>query len=200
MVVSPIRLKPAKLILMDQVQKTKLEDDIHEPVGHLIEHRLPWLVFGLLGGIITSIVVSKYERILEADLRLAFFIPLIVYMSSAVGMQTETIFVRHLKQTGKGFVPYFLKETFLGLSLGLMFGLVTGLFAAYWLGSSAIGFTVGLAMFINMSIAPVLATIIPELLYKEHTDPALGAGPLATIIMDLISLLIYFLIASLIMF
>ena len=103
-------------------------------------------------------------------------------------------------QTGKGFFPYLLKETFLGLSLGAIFGLISGLFAMYWLASPAIGLTVGLAMFVNLSLAPALATIIPELLYKEHTDPALGAGPLATIIQDLISLLIYFLIASLIIF
>lgn len=183
-----------------QRSKALLTDDAKEPVGHLLEHRLPWLALGLIGGIITSIIVSKYERILAADLRLAFFIPIIVYMSGAVGSQTETIFVRRLKQTGKGFWPYLLKETFLGLGLGLFFGLATGLFATYWLASASIGLTVGLAMLINMSIAPVLATIIPEILYKEHSDPALGAGPLATIIEDLISLLIYFFIAGLIIF
>lgn len=181
-------------------QKPNYTDDLREPVGHLIEHRLPWLVLGLLGGIIASVVVSKYEQILEADLRLAFFIPLIVYLSDAVGTQTETIFIRRLKRTGKGFFPYLWKETFLGLSLGLIFGLVTGIFAYYWLGSPSIALTVALAMLINLSLAPMLATIIPELLYKEHSDPALGAGPLATIIQDLISLLVYFLFASLILF
>lgn len=185
---------------MEPEQNTNLEDDIKEPVGHLLQHRLPWLVLGLAGGIITSIIVSRYEQILSADVRLAFFIPIIVYMSGAVGSQTETIFVRHLKQTGKGFFRYLAKETLLGLSLGLIFGLITGGFAAYWLGSPALGLTVGIAMLINLCLAPVLSTVIPEILYKEHNDPALGAGPLATIIQDLISLLIYFLIASLIIF
>src|SRR3989344_9442562 len=159
--------------------QTPVTDDAKEPVGHLLEHRLPWLVLGLIGGMIASIVVSKYEQILAADLRLAFFIPLIVYLSDAVGTQTETIFVRHLKKTGKGFAAYLMKETFFGLSIDAIFGLISGLFAMYWLASPAIGLTVGLAMFVNLSLAPALATIIPELLYKEHTDPALGAGPLA---------------------
>ncbi len=176
------------------------EDEVHEPVGHLLEHRLPWLVLGLFGGIITSIIVSKYEKILSADLRLAFFIPVIVYMSDAVGTQTETIFVRHLKKTGASFSKYLAKETAIGLCLGMIFGSAIGLFAAYWLGSAAVGLTVGLSMLINVSIAPILATLVPELLYKEHSDPALGAGPLATIIQDLISLLIYFFVASLIIF
>lgn len=180
--------------------KPYIEDDAKEPVSHLVEHRLPWLALGLVGGIITSIVVSKYEAILSADVRLAFFIPIIVYMSGAVGLQTETIFVRHLKQSGKGFAGYFVKETLLGLTLGGIFGLVTGLFAFYWLGSAAIALTVGLSMLVNMSIAPVLSTVIPEILYKEHSDPALGAGPLATIIQDLVSLLVYLAAASLIIF
>lgn len=176
------------------------EDDSKEPIGHLLEHRLPWLILGLLGGIATSIFVSKYEKVLSGDIRLAFFIPIIVYMSDAVGTQTETIYVRHLKKTGAGFGKYLLKESALGLSLGAIFGLIIGGFASIWLKSSSIGLTVGLAMLINVTLAPVLATIIPTLLYKEHSDPALGSGPLATIIQDLISLLVYFFIASLIIF
>ena len=181
-------------------QKPGLEDDIKEPIIPLVEHRLPWLVLGLLGGIITSIVVSKYESILAADVRLVFFIPVIVYMSSAVGTQTETIYVRHLKKSKAYFTKYFWKEISLGISLGTIFGLTTGLVTYTWLGSYPIALTVGLAMLINIALAPALATLIPALLYKEHVDPALGAGPLGTIIQDLISLVIYFLVASLIIF
>ena len=180
------------------MQQSNITNDIKEPIGHLVEHRLPWLVLGLLGGIITSLIVSNYEKILSADVRLAFFIPIIVYMSDAIGTQTETIYVRQLKKSGGSLSKYLLKETALGLSLGGIFGIATAAFAFYWLGSYAIALTVGLAMFVNITLAPVLATLIPAILYKEHSDPALGAGPLATIIQDLISLLIYFLIASLI--
>ena len=180
--------------------KRTITDDLNEPVGHLLEHRLPWLILGLVGVIVTSVIVAGYEKILSADLRLAFFIPVIVYMSDAVGTQTETIYVRHLRKTGTGFSKYIIKETGLGISLGVIFGLAIGIFASYWLGAPRVGLTVGLAMFINVAIAPVLAIFIPTLLYREHSDPALGSGPLATILQDLISLLVYFLIASLIIF
>lgn len=185
---------------MESAAEKLIEDDVGQPVGHLLEHRLPWLILGLLGGIVTSFVVSKYEKILAGDIRLAFFIPVIVYMSDAVGTQTETIYIRHLRKTGTGFWKYIFKETILGLSLGAIFGLATGGFAFYWLNSYKVGLTVGLAMLLNVTIAPVLATVIPFILYKEHNDPALGSGPLATIIQDLISLVIYFLIASVILF
>jgi len=177
-----------------------IEDDTQESVGHLFRHRFPWLVFGLIGGLFTTVIISKYEAILSGDIRLAFFIPIIVYMSDAVGTQTETIYIRHIRKKGGDFVQYILKETALGLSLGAFFGLAIGLFAWYWLNSFAVGFTVGLAMFLNVTLAPILATVIPTILYKEHNDPALGSGPLATIIQDFISLLIYFALASAIIF
>jgi len=85
------------------------EDVIKERVDHLIEHRIPWLLFGLLGGLLATIVVSKYEAILSADVRLAFFIPIIVYLSDAVGTQTETIYVRALSEKKINFVKYIFK-------------------------------------------------------------------------------------------
>ena len=116
------------------MQQSNITNDIKEPIGHLVEHRLPWLVLGLLGGIITSLIVSNYEKILSADVRLAFFIPIIVYMSDAIGTQTETIYVRQLKKSGGSLSKYLLKETALGLSLGGIFGIATAAFAYYCWG------------------------------------------------------------------
>lgn len=177
------------------------EDVISERVDHLIEHRVPWLLVGLLGGLLATLIVSKYEAILSADIRLAFFMPIIVYLSDAVGVQTETIYVRALAGKKKvKFAKYILKESLVGLGLGVISGALLGFFTAFWLGSMQIGLTIGLTMFINITIAPILAIFIPSILYKEHADPALGSGPVATIIQDLISLIVYFFVASTIIF
>jgi len=180
--------------------KPHFSDEEKESVGYLFRHRFPWLLLGLLGGIAVSVIVAKYEAILSQDIRLAFFIPVIVYMSDAIGTQTETIYVRGLVKKHTRFFVYLLKETVLGLGLGGFFGIVLGLFASVWLRSPAIGLTVGLAMFASVALAPVLALVIPAMLVKEHRDPAFGAGPFATIIQDLVSVLIYFLMATLIIF
>src|SRR3989344_455388 len=176
------------------------EDETKDSAAHSIRNRAPWLFLGLLGGIIATVIVSKYEEVLLADIRLAFFIPVIVYLSDAVGTQTETIFVRTLAKKRVGFVKYIIKESFIGLGLGTIFGIVLGIFAAYWLQSFKVGLTLGLTMSINLTLAPILAVVIPSILYKRHTDPALGAGPVATIIQDLISLIVYFLVATMIIF
>ncbi len=177
-----------------------MEDDTKESIERLIEHRIPWLVVGLLGGIVTTLIIAGYEEILNADIRLAFFIPIIVYLSDSVGTQTETIYVRVLAFKKIHILKYITKETFVGLGLGLLFGTLLGVFAAYWLGSIAIGLTVGLTTLINLSIAPAIAVAISSFLYRQGTDPALGAGPVATIIQDLLSILVYFLVATIIIF
>ena len=177
------------------------EDVIKGRLDHLIEHRLPWLLIGLLGGILATFIVAKYEAILAAEVRLVFFIPIIVYLSDALGTQTETIYVRELSERNHfNLIRYILKECVIGLGLGLISGIILGLFSASWLSSPAIGLTVGLTMLINLTIAPVLAIFIPNILYRRHADPALGAGPIATVIQDLISLVIYFLIANIVIF
>lgn len=177
------------------------EDVIQERVDHLIEDRVPWLFIGLTGGLLTTLIVSGYEAFLSTDIRLAFFIPIIVYLSDAVGTQTETIYVRELAEKKKiNFVKYLFKESVVGISLGVISGTLLGAFAVYWLGSYAIGLTVGLTMLVNLTFAPVLGVFIPNILYRRHSDPALGSGPVATIVQDLISLLVYFFIASIIIF
>lgn len=177
------------------------EDVLKERVDHLIEHRVPWLLVGLFGGLLATVIVSKYEAILSADVRLAFFIPVIVYLSDAVGTQTETIYVRSLSNAKKvNFAKYILKESAIGTGLGILSGFLLGSFAMYWLGSFNIGFTIGLTMLINLTLAPVLAVFIPHILYRQHADPALGSGPVATIVQDVLSLLVYFSVASLILF
>ncbi|MBI4120728.1 MAG: magnesium transporter [Parcubacteria group bacterium] len=183
-------------------KKGYTEEDVNkESVEHLIEARGPWLFLGLLGGLVATIIVSKFEAVLSADLRLAFFIPVIVYMSDAVGTQTETIYVRALSEKRNiNFARYILKESAVGFGLGAVSGLILGIFATYWLGSSLVGLTIGITMLLNLTLAPVLAVVTPRLLYAEHSDPALGSGPVATIIQDVISLLVYFLIASIIIF
>lgn len=173
-------------------------DDATEKVGLLLKLRLPWLVVGLLGGIVVSLVVSNFENIISKNIGLAYFVPIITYLSDAVGTQTETIYVRNLVKKQISFYTYLLKELSLGVALGLLFGLIIGLFAFFWLGSIKLALSVGLAMCINIIIAPLMALLIPEILFKEHTDPALGAGPFTTVVQYLISLLVYFGIAVII--
>lgn len=175
-------------------------DDTKERLTSLIEERLPWLILGLTGGIVLTVLVSKFENIISSNISLAFFLPVIVYMSDAIGTQTENIYIRNLAKFRDNFFKYLIKELIVGLTFGLIFGILLGLFAKFWLGSYSIAIVIATAMLINGTVAPIVALIVPELLFKEHEDPALGAGPFTTILQNLISLSVYLLVATLIIF
>ncbi len=178
----------------------KVTDDTKERLSILIEERLPWLVLGLFGGIAATLLVAHFEEILSRNISLAFFLPVIVYMSDAIGTQTENIYVRFLGKFKDNFWGYLAKEILIGFSFGAMFGLLLGFFAKIWLNDTQVALTVGISMLINGIAAPVIALIVPEILFKEHKDPALGAGPFTTILQNLVSLSVYLLVASFIIF
>lgn len=175
-------------------------DDATERISFLLKLRLPWLFLGLLGGIITTLFIGQFEKLLAEKVELAFFIPIIVYIADAVGTQTEDIYIRNLAKQKVQFVKYFSKELVLGIVLGTIFGICTGAFAFLWLKNLSIAFSVGLAMLASVSVATMVALVIPNLFYREHSDPAVGAGPLKTVIQDFITIIIYFLVATLIIF
>ena len=177
-----------------------LTDDVHEGALTLVRSRLPWLVVGLGLGTAVSFLVSKFDHILLANPQLVFFIPVIVYIADAVGEQTETVYVRNLSKYKDNFAKYLVKEIIVGYCLGAVLAVLIGLISYVWLGNRDTATTVAFAMFINIVIAPVIAIIIPELLFKRHVDPALGGGPFTTGIQQGISLLVYFLVATAIIF
>lgn len=186
---------------MDEIhRRTVLEDDAKEPEVKLIEHRLPWLFAGLVGGMVLTVISSQFEHLLAKNIQLVFFIPVIIYMSGAVATQTETIYIRNAARKKVRFMTYLVKESLNGLVLGIIFGIAMGIFAYLWFRTYDTALTIGLAMFVNILIAPILALWIARILQKERTDPALGAGPFTTVIEDLISLGVYLLIATLIIF
>ena len=179
--------------------KERIIDTLKYRTLQLVRLRLPWLILGLAGGMLATTIVSFFEGTLEKQLTLAFFIPIIVYMSDAVGTQTETLFIRSLSMRAVNMPKYLAKEIFVGLNIGAIIGILLFGFSYAWLRSLEIALIVSLAMFANISIAMVIATVIPYSLFKLKKDPALGSGPFATVIQDIVSLLIYFTVAVVIL-
>lgn len=183
---------------MAKKKRVLYANDATESVQLLLRLRLPWLFIGLVLSFATAAVVSRYEEILSMDARVAFFMPLIVYISAAVGTQTSTIYIHNLSKKQAKFTTYIFKELSLGVILGLVFGIAVGLFTNFWLKSSELAMAVCIAIFFSISCATVFALIITALLNKTKSDPATGAEPIVTVIQDTLSLVIYFWVISLI--
>lgn len=161
-----------------------------EPVAQRLWHRLPWLLVGLLGAMAATALVGGFERQLEANVLLAFFIPAVVYMADAVGTQTETVLIRALA-AGVTVRSVIGRELLTGLVMGVVIGAAFFAFALVGWGDGAVAVAVALAIFASCSIATVVATALPAAFQYVGKDPAFGSGPLATVIQDLLSIAVY---------
>jgi magnesium transporter len=168
---------------------------VEEPLRNRLWHRLPWLLVGLLGSALSAGLVRGFEAQISADVRLAFFVPGVVYMADAVGTQTEALVIRGLS-VGASMRTALRLESLTGVAMGLLLGLVT--FPTIWLvlGSVDLALAVALALFAACGVATVVAMGLPWLMYRSGRDPAYGSGPLSTVVQDLLSLLIYFWVAA----
>lgn len=162
--------------------------------------RIPWLLIGLVGGMLTTVIVSKFEPLLNQVIALAFFIPVIAYMNDAAGTQTVTLFVRGLALEKVSISKYVFKEMAVGLLLGAVLGVLIFLFSLAMFGSLAVSQTVGLAMFIGVAISTGIALLFTYTFHRLGKDPAVGVDPLVTIVQDTLSVLIYLAIASALVF
>lgn len=166
-----------------------------EPVERRFRHRIPWLLVGLAGALLAADFVGWFEAQLQQKVMLAFFIPGIVYLADAVGTQTEIIVVRGLS-VGISIRQMIRRELLAGLAIGVVLGTCGGLLVWWRWEEADIALVVGLSVFAASSTATMAAMVIPWLLDTFDFDPAFGSGPLATVIQDLSSILIYFAIAA----
>jgi magnesium transporter len=166
-----------------------------EPVARRYLHRMPWLLLGLAGAIAAALIVGSFEKQLEANVLLALFVPGIVYMADAVGTQTETLMIRGLS-VGVPIARVVRRELATGLLVGATIAAVFIPVAMWRWGDGPVALAAGLALLAACSTATVVAMALPWAIHRLGRDPAFGSGPLATVIQDLLSLLIYFAVAA----
>ena len=130
---------------------------------------------------------------------IAFFVPGVVYIADAVGVQTTALVVRGLS-VGVSIRGTAIRELVTGLLVGvLLAGVALPAVYVLW-GNADVAWAVAVALFAACSLATLIAMALPALIHRLGKDPAYGAGPLSTVIQDLLSLLIYFVTASAIVF
>ena len=165
-----------------------------ERVRQRLLHRLPWLLIGLAGTLIAAVIVGAFGKQLEEQVLIAYFVPGVVYIAAAVGMQTETLVIRGLS-LGVGIRQVAVREVVTGGLLGVILAsLAFPLVWAGW-GDIEVAAAVAVAMFAASSIATCVAMLLPWTLHRLGKDPAFGSGPIATVIQDLMTVSIYFLTA-----
>jgi len=180
---------------------TSFDNVFNLPILISLKHRFPWLALGLLGGILAALIVGSFEEVLKNNLILAAFIPLVVYMADAVGTQMEAFIIRDLAvDPDLKLAKYFIRQAIIVVLLGMVMSLLLYFFSLVLYGQPDISFILSLALFCAIFSSLATGLLIPYLFGRLRFDPANASGPVATVIQDVLSIVIYFLIARVILF
>ncbi|HET8820480.1 MAG TPA: magnesium transporter [Thermoleophilaceae bacterium] len=166
-----------------------------EPVSRRLWHRLPWLLVGLAGAFVAAVIVGRFERQLEDEVLLAFFLPGVVYMSSAIGTQTQTVVIRGFS-VGVTMRETLRRELASGLLLSLAIAAAFLPVALVGWGDFKVASGVALALLASSLAATAIALALPWAFQRYGADPAFGSGPLATVLQDVFTIAIYFGVAA----
>ncbi|PLR81811.1 magnesium transporter [Bacillus canaveralius] len=164
--------------------------------------RLPWLIILLFLGTFTASLIGRFEDTLDKVAILAVFIPLIAGMAGNTGTQALAVAVRgiatgDLEKESK--LKLVLREAGTGIITGSTCGILSALVVYIWQGDIYLGILVGMSILSSLFVATMAGTLVPLLMHRLKIDPAVASGPFITTINDIISILIYFGMATLFM-
>ncbi|MQW91709.1 magnesium transporter [Acinetobacter wanghuae] len=168
------------------------------PILSLYKNRVFWLVILVFGSLLSSFGIANYEDIIEQNIVLVFFLPLLVGSGGNAGSQSATLMVRALA-TGdvqlKDWFKLIARESLVALCLGL-----TMAFAVSILGYIRGDHMVALVLAISMTGIVILGCLIgmslPFILNRLKLDPASASAPLVTSICDATGVVVYLFVAS----
>jgi magnesium transporter len=175
-----------------QRETSKARHAIEDPPLRSLRHRLPWLLVGLAGSAVATATMAGFESTFSRQLAVAFFVPGIVYLADAIGTQSEAIAVRGLSLTRSGIAHLLAAELRTGMLIGASLGVLSFLPVLAAFRDLRLAAAVASAIFAAGTLAAGLGLALPWLIARSGRDPAFGSGPLATVIQDILSLLVYF--------
>jgi magnesium transporter len=161
--------------------------------------RLPWLIIGLVGGIVGAQFIRFFEDDLQQVAALAFFIPLIIATGGNVGIQSSALVVQSLASISafeSAAWKRFMKTLVVALLNGVVLaGLVYVFISLFY--NQQLAMVVSVALFSVVVFASLVGTSIPLALHRLGFNPALASGPFITTMVDLLGLALYFAVAHL---
>lgn len=173
----------------------------------IIKHwskRIVWLLFLMLSGVATGLIIDHYEGLIATLPLLVAFIPRLMGTGGNCGSQSSTMIIRGLaldeirpKNIGKCILKELGIATLAGLTLaianvGVVWVMYGGEYPADVVWSLCFAF--GLTLFLVVIISKLLGCTLPILAKVCKLDPAIMASPIITTLVDITSIFIYFVV------
>ena len=183
---------------------------LRSSVWELFKNRIPWLLFLMLSATFTGMIINSFEGALAAQVALTAFIPMLMGTGGNSGSQSSVTIIRALSLDEVEFsdLPRVVwKEIRTAVLCGLALAMVC--FIKIWLVdrllfnnpdiSLMVDAVVCLAMFVTVLLAKTVGAVLPMVAKVLKLDPAVMASPFITSIVDALSLLVYFLFATILL-
>lgn len=179
------------------------------PFLKLMQKRAGWLIVLFLGEMLTATAMAFFEDEISKAVVLALFIPLIISSGGNSGSQASTLIIRAMALGEVTLLDWWRimrREILSGLFLGSVLGIIgfirvatwslfTDIYGPHWL---LIAFTVSFSLIGVVLWGTLTGSMLPLLLKKAGTDPAVSSAPFVATLVDVTGLIIYFTIAILI--
>ena len=183
---------------------------LRSSVWELFKNRIPWLLFLMLSATFTGMIINSFEDALAAQVALTAFIPMLMGTGGNSGSQSSVTIIRALSLDEVKFadLPRVVwKEIRTAVLCGLALSIVC--FGKIWLVDKLlfaneditlmVDAVVCLAMFFTVLAAKTIGAVLPMVAKVLKMDPAVMASPFITSIVDALSLLVYFLFATMLL-
>jgi magnesium transporter len=157
--------------------------------------RLPWLIIGIIGGLMNAKFMGLFEVELSRITAIAFFTPLIQATGGNVGIQSSSLIVQSLANpdfVDIGLWKRLVKVFFVAILNGMFLALIVFAANIMLFDEFKLSTVVSLALFSVIVFASFVGTVTPLILNRFGLNPALAAGPFITTTNDLLGLTIYF--------
>lgn len=179
------------------------EEYLDMSVWQHIKNRLPWLFFLMCSYVITGSIISSFETVLSKVIVLVTYLPMLMGTGGNSGSQSATLVIRGMAlgdvETGDA-LKVFWKEIRVSAVIGVV---LSGLNFAriLWMDgeSTMVALTVCCSMFVIVIAAKTIGSMLPMAAKKIGIDPALMASPMIASLTDMVSVLTYFALATLIL-
>lgn len=167
-------------------------------IGMLYRKRIVWLVVLVFMNVFSGAGIAHFEDVIEANIALVFFLPLLVDSGGNAGSQSATLVIRAMAIGDvkiRNWFKMFTKELSVSVAMGFTMAFAVST-VGFFRGGIDIAIVVALTMAIIVIVGSLIGMSLPFIFNKLKLDPATASAPLITSICDIAGVLIYFGIAA----
>jgi magnesium transporter len=164
------------------------------------KHRVPWLLLLMISATFTGTILGYFEDALAVVPALTLFVPMLMDTGGNSGGQASVTVIRAMSLGDIAFSDWYRviwKELRVAMLCAATLAVVV--FAKVMIidrKGTTVAFVVALTIFVTIIIAKLVGCTLPMLAKRLGFDPAVMASPFITTVVDALSLLIYFAIAT----